>query len=121
MAPCWKACARLQPLAGAVRPGTHEFHRERAECATSLLGHWRIKLARAAPAQAGARGFARYLVGRVPSNRPDTKRQSHYSFARLAQHFDPGIHFGETSAVEPLDVGQVWSDREVPKAFSSGT
>ena len=53
--------------------------------------------------------------------RPDTKRQSHYSFTRLAQQFDAVIHFAGTNAVEPLDVGQVWSDREVPETFPSGT
>ena len=42
--------AHLQPLAGDVRLGTHEFYRQRAECATSLPGHCRIKLVRAAPA-----------------------------------------------------------------------
>ncbi len=52
--------------------------------------------------------------------RPDTERQSHYFYTRLAQQFDAMIHIDETSALEPLDVGQVWSDREAPKTFPSG-
>ena len=53
--------------------------------------------------------------------RPDTERQSHYFYTRLAQQFDAVIHIDETSALEPLDVGQVWSDREAPETFPSGT
>ena len=52
--------------------------------------------------------------------RPDTERQSHYFYTRLAQQFDAVIHIDETSAVEPLDVGQVWSDRKAPETFPSG-
>lgn len=50
----------------------------------------------------------------------DTERQSHYFYTRLAQQFDALIHIDETSAVEPLDVGQVWSEREAPETFPSG-
>ena len=52
--------------------------------------------------------------------RPDTERQSHYFHTRLAQQFDAVIHSDETSAVEPLDVGQVWIDGEAPETFPSG-
>ena len=52
--------------------------------------------------------------------RPDTERQSHYFYTRLAQQFDAVIHIDETSALEPLDLGQVWSDREAPETFPSG-
>ena len=52
--------------------------------------------------------------------RPDTERRSHYFYTRLAQQFDAVIHIDETSAVEPLDVGQVWSDSEAPETFPSG-
>ena len=52
--------------------------------------------------------------------RPDTERQSHYFSTRLAQQFDAVIHIDETSAVEPLDVGQVWIDGEAPETFPSG-
>ena len=52
--------------------------------------------------------------------RPDTERQSHYFYTRLAQQFDAVIHIDETSALEPLDEGQVWSDGEVPETFPSG-
>ena len=52
--------------------------------------------------------------------RPDTERQSHYFYTRLAQQFDAVIHIDESSAVEPLDVGQAWIDGEAPETFSSG-
>ncbi|UUZ70068.1 erythromycin esterase family protein [Polaromonas sp. P2-4] len=52
--------------------------------------------------------------------RPDTERQSHYAYTRLARQFDAVIHIDETSAVEPLDLGQVWNDNEAPETFPSG-
>ena len=52
--------------------------------------------------------------------RPDTERQSHYFYTRPAQQFDAVIHIDETSALEPLDMGQVWIDGEVPETFPSG-
>ena len=52
--------------------------------------------------------------------RPDTERQSHYFYTRLDQQIDAVIHIDETSAVEPLDVGQVWSYGEAPETFPSG-
>ena len=52
--------------------------------------------------------------------RPDTERQSHYFHTRLAQQFDAVIHIDETSALKPLDVGQVWIDGEAPETFPSG-
>ena len=52
--------------------------------------------------------------------RPDTQRQSHYVHTRLAQQFEAVIHIDETRALEPLDVGQVWIDGEMPETFPSG-
>lgn len=52
--------------------------------------------------------------------RPDTERQSHYFHTHLDQQFDALVHIDETSALEPLDVGQVWIDREAPETFPSG-
>ena len=52
--------------------------------------------------------------------RPDTERQSHYFYTRLAQQFDAVIHIDETSALEPLDMDQMWIDGEVPETFPSG-
>ena len=52
--------------------------------------------------------------------RPDTERQSHYFHTRLGQQFDALVHIDETSALEPLDVGQAWKDREVPETYPSG-
>ena len=53
--------------------------------------------------------------------RPDTERQSHYFYTRLPQQFDAVMHIDETSALEPLDISQVWIDGEVPETFPSGT
>ena len=53
--------------------------------------------------------------------RPETERQSHYFHTRLAGQFDAMIHIDETSALEPLDKGAVWSSSgEAPETFPSG-
>jgi erythromycin esterase-like protein/predicted phosphoribosyltransferase len=52
--------------------------------------------------------------------RPETERQSHYFFTHLAKQFDALIHIDETSALEPLDKGAVWSTGEAPETFPSG-
>ena len=52
--------------------------------------------------------------------RPDTERQSHYFHTHLDQQFDALVHIDETSALEPLGVGQAWIDREAPETFPSG-
>ena len=46
--------------------------------------------------------------------------QSHYFFTHLAKQFDALIHFDQTSALEPLDKGTVWSTGEAPETFPSG-
>jgi len=52
--------------------------------------------------------------------RPETERQSHYFYTHLAKQFDAVIHIDETSALEPLDKGEVWSTGEAPETFPSG-
>lgn len=54
--------------------------------------------------------------------RPETERQSHYFFTRLADQFDALIHIDETSALEPLDKGAMWVSPtgEAPETFPSG-
>jgi erythromycin esterase-like protein len=52
--------------------------------------------------------------------RPDTERQSHYFFTRLADQFDAMIHIDETRALEPLDKGPAWANREAPETYPSG-
>ena len=52
--------------------------------------------------------------------RPETERQSHYFFTRLAEQFDAVIHIDETHALEPLDKGPVWHTGEAPETFPSG-
>jgi erythromycin esterase-like protein len=49
--------------------------------------------------------------------RPDTERQSHYFWARLADQFDAVLHFDETRAVEPLERTVEWDAGEVPETF----
>jgi erythromycin esterase-like protein len=52
--------------------------------------------------------------------RPETERESHYFYTRLAQQFDALIHIDETSALEPLDRGPVWTGAEPPETYPSG-
>ena len=52
--------------------------------------------------------------------RPETERQSHYFFTRLADQFDAMIHIDQTSAQEPLDKGPLWNTGEAPETFPSG-
>ena len=49
--------------------------------------------------------------------RPETERQSHYFWARLADQFDAVLHFDETRAVEPLERTAEWDAGEVPETF----
>lgn len=51
--------------------------------------------------------------------RPETERQSHYFFTRLAQQFDAVIHIDQTHALEPLDKGPVWHTGEAPETYPS--
>jgi erythromycin esterase-like protein/predicted phosphoribosyltransferase len=52
--------------------------------------------------------------------RPETERQSHYFYTRLADQFDAMIHIDHTSALEPLDKGPVWHTGEAPETYPSG-
>jgi erythromycin esterase-like protein len=55
--------------------------------------------------------------------RPETERQSHYFYARLADQFDAMLHFDQTRAVEPLERTAEWNMEEVgepAETFPSG-
>jgi erythromycin esterase-like protein len=55
--------------------------------------------------------------------RPETERQSHYFYARLADQFDALLHFDETRAVEPLERTPEWNMEDVgepAETFPSG-
>lgn len=55
--------------------------------------------------------------------RPETERQSHYFYARLADQFDQLLHFDQTRAVEPLEPMPEWTMEEVgepAETFPSG-
>ena len=51
--------------------------------------------------------------------RPDTERQSHYYYVKLAQQFDAIIHFDHTRAVEPLE-RTIRDRKEVPETYPTG-
>ncbi|MDB5871336.1 MAG: Erythromycin esterase [Ramlibacter sp.] len=51
--------------------------------------------------------------------RPETERQSHYFFTRLAEQFDAMIHIDRTDALEPLDKGATWHTGEAPETYPS--
>jgi erythromycin esterase-like protein len=55
--------------------------------------------------------------------RPETERQSHYFYARLANQFDALLHFDQTRAVEPLERTPEWNMEEIgepAETFPSG-
>jgi erythromycin esterase-like protein len=52
--------------------------------------------------------------------RPETERQSHYFYTRLADQFDAMIHIDETHALEPLDRVAAWNTGEPPETYPSG-
>ncbi|PYQ02894.1 MAG: erythromycin esterase [Acidobacteria bacterium] len=52
--------------------------------------------------------------------RPDTERASHYFEARLGAQFDAVLHYDVTRAVEPLERGSLWDDREPPETYPTG-
>jgi erythromycin esterase-like protein len=55
--------------------------------------------------------------------RPQTERQSHYSYTHLARQFDALVHWDESHALEPLDKGLRWHEGEageVPETYPSG-
>lgn len=52
--------------------------------------------------------------------RPETERQSHYFYSRIAHQFDAVIHFDRTRAVEPLEKSAMWIRGEVPETYPSG-
>jgi erythromycin esterase-like protein len=55
--------------------------------------------------------------------RPETERQSHYFYARLADQFDALLHFDQTRAVEPLERTPEWRMEEAAEpaeTFPSG-
>jgi erythromycin esterase-like protein len=52
--------------------------------------------------------------------RPETERQSHYFFARLADQFDAVIHVDRTRALEPLERDSLWDRGEPPETYPTG-
>jgi erythromycin esterase-like protein len=51
---------------------------------------------------------------------PETERQSHYFWARLADQFDVMVHTDETRAVRPLEPTSQWEAGEPPETFPFG-
>lgn len=54
--------------------------------------------------------------------RPDTERQSHYYYARLAEQYDVIVHVDETTAVEPLDREEALTQPygDAPETYPTG-
>jgi len=52
--------------------------------------------------------------------RPERERVSHYVFAGVARQYDPLIHLGASSALEPLDDGPGGSLKDLPAEADSG-
>lgn len=51
---------------------------------------------------------------------PETERQSHYCYARLAEQFDAVIHINNTTALKPLEVNALWHKGEVFDTYPAG-
>jgi erythromycin esterase-like protein len=51
--------------------------------------------------------------------RPETERESHYFYTRLAMQFDAVLHFDRTRAVEPLERSTEWDQAEPPETYPS--
>lgn len=51
---------------------------------------------------------------------PETERQSHYFFSRLAEQFDAIIHIDKTTALKPLEPGGIWHQGEMFETYPSG-
>jgi erythromycin esterase-like protein len=51
---------------------------------------------------------------------PETERQSHYFWARLADQFDAMVHTDETRAVRPLEPTSEWEAGEPPETYPFG-
>lgn len=51
---------------------------------------------------------------------PETERQSHYFYSRLALQFDAVVHFDHTRAVEPLEKSTEWSTATMPETYPGG-
>ncbi len=53
--------------------------------------------------------------------RPEKERQSHYYYARLRNQFDMLIHIDETTALQPLDISNIWQEsKEIPDTYPFG-
>jgi erythromycin esterase-like protein len=52
--------------------------------------------------------------------RPETERQSHYFYSKVAEQFDAVIHINETRAVEPLERTGEWEIGEPAETFPRG-
>jgi len=51
---------------------------------------------------------------------PQTERQSHYYYARLADQYDALFHFDHSRALEPLDRTAEWKLGAMPETYPSG-
>jgi len=52
--------------------------------------------------------------------RPETELASHYFTTSLSAQFDALFHVDETTAVEPFDITERWSQHEAPETYPFG-
>lgn len=52
--------------------------------------------------------------------RPDTERASHYLTTRVVDQFDLLIHLDRTTAIEPLETGELWNRADTPDTYPTG-
>tara|TARA_R110002096_G_scaffold432240_1_gene648594 strand:- start:1872 stop:3230 length:1359 start_codon:yes stop_codon:yes gene_type:complete len=52
--------------------------------------------------------------------RPETERESHYSYSVLPEQFDFMIHFDDTNAIKPLEITPHWHRGELDETYPSG-
>jgi erythromycin esterase-like protein len=52
--------------------------------------------------------------------RPETEFASHYFSTSLSAQFDAVFHLDETTAVEPFDITEHWTQHELPDTFPAG-
>jgi erythromycin esterase-like protein len=52
--------------------------------------------------------------------RPQSELASHYFSAALSRQFDAVFHLDETSALQPFDVSEHWTQHETPETYPTG-
>jgi erythromycin esterase-like protein len=101
-----------------VRPGLQgSYERLFHECGEPRF--WLpLRAADAALAQALKERRLQRAIGVI--YRPETERQSHYFYTRLAEQFDAMVHIDETRALQPLVPEPQWHAEEPAETYPTG-